>query len=301
MAKLLTIFGVTGQQGGALANHILEDEQLSALFKLRGITRDISKPAAVALKSRGVELVEADMNDHSSLIEAVAGSYSVFAMTSFWEKASSEIEIAQGKAIADASVAAGVTQIIYSSLPGGEWMPECFVTKAEVEVYIRTLDIKTMFFMPGWFMQNNLAMMRPQKMEDGTLAVLQPWTPATRLPLIDIKDTGKFVAPALLNPDLYNGKRFTCATAFYSLAEMAETWTKVIGQTVTIKHSQEGEDYSELSAEEGGQLKRAGNSMTEYGYYGPTGQDDLAWTLDQVSGKLGTWEEFVVDNQPWIT
>lgn len=37
-----------------------------------------------------------------------------------------------------------------------------FDSKAEVESYIRTLDIKSMFFMPGWFMQNHLSIMRPK-------------------------------------------------------------------------------------------------------------------------------------------
>jgi hypothetical protein len=34
--------------------------------------------------------------------------------------------------------------------------------------------------------------------------------------MIDITDTGKFLAPILLNPKKYNGKSFTCATAFYT-------------------------------------------------------------------------------------
>lgn len=58
MSKLLTVFGVTGQQGGALIKHILDSPSLSSTFTLRGITRDASKPASIALKERGVEIVE---------------------------------------------------------------------------------------------------------------------------------------------------------------------------------------------------------------------------------------------------
>ena len=58
MAKLVTVFGATGQQGGALIDHILGNRYLSSVFKLRGITRDSSKPAAVALRERGVEIIE---------------------------------------------------------------------------------------------------------------------------------------------------------------------------------------------------------------------------------------------------
>jgi uncharacterized protein YbjT (DUF2867 family) len=41
-----------------------------------------------------------------------------------------------------------------------------FDSKAEVETYIRTLDIKSMFFMAGWYMQNNASFMRPQLVRD---------------------------------------------------------------------------------------------------------------------------------------
>lgn len=58
MAKLLTVFGATGQQGGALIRYVLETPSLSAVFTLRGVTRDASKAASLALKDLGVEMVE---------------------------------------------------------------------------------------------------------------------------------------------------------------------------------------------------------------------------------------------------
>lgn len=75
------------------------------------------------------------MNDPSSLRPAVEGAYAVFAMTNclsivhawlgrltdslsiVWDKSSAEAEIFQGKAIDDASLAADVSLIIWSSLP----------------------------------------------------------------------------------------------------------------------------------------------------------------------------------------
>lgn len=56
MSKLITVFGATGNQGGSVIKHILADSQLSSEFKIRGITRDVSKPAAKALADKGVEL-----------------------------------------------------------------------------------------------------------------------------------------------------------------------------------------------------------------------------------------------------
>lgn len=58
MAKLLTVFGATGQQGGSLIEYVLQNSKLSQSWKLRGITRDVTKLNATALKEKGVEMVE---------------------------------------------------------------------------------------------------------------------------------------------------------------------------------------------------------------------------------------------------
>ncbi|KAF4964238.1 hypothetical protein FSARC_7792 [Fusarium sarcochroum] len=306
MPKLLTIFGVTGQQGAALARYILDTKSLRSEFTLRGVTRDASKPGAVALKKEGVEIVETDMNIRSSLDKAVVGSNVVFSMTNFWEKCSPEIDVAQGKAIADAAVAAGVSQIIWSSLPsvslmsGGKVTVEHFETKAEVEEYIRTLNIKCTFFMPGWFMQNHLSILKPEKADDGTYVFSMPWTAVTELPLIDIRDTGKFVAPALLDPDLYHGKRLTCATAFYTLTDMVDTWTRVTGSTVKLRVPENGDKHAGFSEQPKHEGVNATAHINQYGYFGPSGKDNLSWTISRLTEQLTSWEDFVREHQPWF-
>ncbi len=64
MSKLLTVFGATGQQGGALIDYVLRDQVLSKAFKLRGITRDPAKPAALSLSERGVEIFKVHAMPH---------------------------------------------------------------------------------------------------------------------------------------------------------------------------------------------------------------------------------------------
>lgn len=81
MSKVLTVFGATGQQGGSLINHILQNPELSTQYYIRGITRNASKPAALALQARGVQIVEADLDKPSTLTTAIAGSYAVFGVT----------------------------------------------------------------------------------------------------------------------------------------------------------------------------------------------------------------------------
>ena len=57
MAKIITVFGATGNQGGSVINAILADPVLSKEFKIRGVTRDPSKPASQALAKRGVDVI----------------------------------------------------------------------------------------------------------------------------------------------------------------------------------------------------------------------------------------------------
>lgn len=72
MSKLLTVFGATGRQGGSVIRTVLTDSVLSQQFKLRGITRDVSKPDAQALAAKGVEVISVRL--HLPLILDIANT-----------------------------------------------------------------------------------------------------------------------------------------------------------------------------------------------------------------------------------
>lgn len=46
---------------------------------------------------------QADLNDVASVKAAIKGAYAVFGVTNYWEKADEHVEMAQGKAMADAA------------------------------------------------------------------------------------------------------------------------------------------------------------------------------------------------------
>lgn len=60
--------------------------------------------------------MQADLNDKRSLVKAMTGAAAVFTMTNYWEKMDMELEIQQGKNLADAAKEAGVNHYIWSSL-----------------------------------------------------------------------------------------------------------------------------------------------------------------------------------------
>jgi len=117
MTKLITIFGSTGNQGGSVVRAILAHPELSRSWRIRGITRDPSKPNAVELSQQGVQMVAADLSSKSSILQAIRGSDAVFGVTNYWEKGTLEFEVMQGKNLADAAKEAGISHLIWSSLP----------------------------------------------------------------------------------------------------------------------------------------------------------------------------------------
>jgi uncharacterized protein YbjT (DUF2867 family) len=67
MSKIITVFGATGNQGGSVVTQLLNDSKISQEFKIRGITRDTSKPAAQELAKKGVEVVTVRRFEHIHL------------------------------------------------------------------------------------------------------------------------------------------------------------------------------------------------------------------------------------------
>ncbi|KAH8160591.1 hypothetical protein CIB48_g7657 [Xylaria polymorpha] len=167
MPKLVTVVGATGNQGGAVIAALLGDPN----YSLRGLTRNLESRAAQELKSRGVEIVEADLDSLSSLKAAFVGSYAVYGVTSISGilansdlPTAEKIEEAWGKNIAQAAAeTAGLQHFIWSTLPhaseisNGRYHLSNHVAKNKVDDYIRTnagLAAKTTFLLIAQYHSN---------------------------------------------------------------------------------------------------------------------------------------------------
>src|SRR5579872_6575459 len=71
--RTILITGVTGQQGGAVAQALR-----GTGFHLRGLTRKPDSQPAAALPRQGIEIVQGDLADESTLGRARAGAWGVF-------------------------------------------------------------------------------------------------------------------------------------------------------------------------------------------------------------------------------
>ncbi|KAI0448912.1 NMRAL1 protein [Xylaria acuta] len=301
--KIITVFGATGNQGGAIVKQFLNDSQLNKIWAVRGVTRDVSKDSAKKLASEGAEVVAADLNDKESLLKAVAGSDTVFAVTNYWEKLDMALEEQQGRNIADASKEAGVKHLIWSSLlditklSNGK-LPHVyhFDSKAHVEEYIRSIGVPATFFMPGLYMPNIPGGMLSKQGENWVLSL--PIAPTSLIPLYNPADTGKYVKGIVNNKEALLGKRFTGATEYLTAQGVVDTFKKVFpeaGQTAGYFETPKDTFYGfmkstglpEFAVDE---LYENMVLMQDFGYYGGLQLDE---SLGFVEEPLTSWAEFI--------
>lgn len=305
MSKILAVFGATGRQGGSLIDYVLKDPELSEMYKIRAITRDVNSEKSKQLQDK-VEIVRGDALDRPSLEKALTGVHTVFSMTTpVFGPDALEIEYNAGKTIADVAVESGAEYIIFSTLPsitkisGGKYtLVKPFDAKANIEEYIRELPIKSAFYAPGFFMDNfeSQPFLRPQPASDGTWALTRHISAHTKFPFLDaVKNTGNFVGAILAEPEKYEGKTFCAAQGFYTLEEQAAIMSKTTGKTVVYKRIS-AEEFKNSLPFMGDLFTEAFTALEELGYWGPGSEESVAWAIEHSRGKLATLEEYFEEN-----
>ncbi|TVY18887.1 NmrA-like family domain-containing protein 1 [Lachnellula arida] len=289
MSKLLVIFGATGQQGASIINYVLNDPELSKQYTLHAITRDASSPTTrprpskpKAWKSSSRRLRHKKLQDRPSRFKLRLRLTLPISDSQLKAR-----EIAQGKNIADVAVAVGAQYLVFSTLPhvtkisgGGYTHVAPFDSKAEVELYIRTLPIKAAFFNPGSFMQNFYGALGPRPAGDGD-GTFQG-DAVTQFALFDpVADSGKYVGAVLASP----GVQLCAAENLYSLEEIAAVMSRVGGKTV--RYVQMESVFREFLSPD---WKHFYSDMMlyyqDFGYFGPGSMELTAWARQYARGSL---------------
>ena len=227
--KIIAVTGATGQQGGAVARKLLADG-----WKVRALTRDTDKPVAQELVSLGAELVPGDMDDRTELDAAFKGAYGVFSVQNFWlPTVGFEGEIRQGKNVADAAKAADVRHLVYSSVGAAHrgMGQKHFESKWMIEQHIHSLDIPYTVLRPAFFMEN-YNWSRAQIL-NGTFTSIG-LQPEKELQSVAVEDIGAFAALAFANSEQFIGKTIELSGDELTEAQIAETFTRVIGRPVKL-------------------------------------------------------------------
>ena len=224
LSSSILVTGATGQQGGAVARHLL-----AAGFAVKALVRNPDSDKARALAARGVLLVRGDLDDSASLAPALAGVSGVYSVQNP-RGVGSGVEIAQGKALADAASAAGVRQFVYSSVASADQATgvPLFDSKFVIEQHLRALGLPFTIVRPVYFMDNWA--WAEASFAKGVMA--QPLSPDTRLQQICVDDIGAFVAAAFADPQRWIGQTVELAGDDLSMAEAAAAVSAARGLAV---------------------------------------------------------------------
>ena len=232
---LVSVTGVTGKQGGAVARELLQNG-----YSVRGITRNLDNDMIRELVELGMEAVVADFDDINTLKSAFTDSNGVFLMTNFWEHMNPEKEYNQGRNLIDAAVSCNVRHIVWSTLENtkeyqdeipylGEYKVPHFDEKGRLSRYLEDISnnnniIYTNLY-TSFFYENLTSMMKLQPDNNGVYNLCIPMN-NTLLPIVTVRDIGKMVNYAIRNGVMGNigvaSQHLTCGEIANILSEVME-------------------------------------------------------------------------------
>ncbi|KAI9876470.1 MAG: hypothetical protein M1830_006443 [Pleopsidium flavum] len=291
MSRLLVVFGATGQQGGSVANYVVSDPELSKQYKVRGLTRDPSKPAAQTLQQKGVEVVKGDLDDEESVKQALQGAHTVYAMTrTIYDDQAKSREQARNTSSTALSHTPATSRTAST--------PSMHTTQRPMSSSISVAcRIKSAFVAPGTFTQNFAGMMAPRPAGDGTYAIANIHTGEAKFPWLDVvSDSGKFVGAILAEPEKYESRVLSASSCIYSLDEIVQIMSKVTGKTVKYSVMPESKYRGFLPPVAADSIVNMFLYIQDCGYYGPKTKEEVEWSVQHARGKLTSFEDYLLKN-----
>ncbi|KAJ7191848.1 NAD(P)-binding protein [Mycena pura] len=304
-SPLVAVVGATGGQGGSVIKALAESDKP---YRVRGFSRDVSKPASEALKKQGVEMVQIPLVEENKkeVYQAFTGADFTFLVTNFWEHMNVEKEISEGKMLIDAAKAAGVRGIVWSGLPavkkisGGKYSNVAhFDGKAVVTEYGRQsgvpfANVQAVAMYAQNFLTNSMMLV---KQPDGTNVAAFAWCirPATVLPIIDIKnDYGLYVRRVIESPVFPDGVQVNTTSEDITVGDLVRQLSHATGKQITIEQITAEKCHSNFTAlgvppAIATDIIEGFRFFDEFGYYG--GQPSSG--MDGLGRPTRSWAEFV--------
>jgi uncharacterized protein YbjT (DUF2867 family) len=244
--KIITVFGATGAQGGGLVRAIANDP--NSEFTVRAVTREPNSDKAKALAVLGAEVVYGDLGDATSVHKALEGAYGAFFVTFYWAHMSPEQEKTEAAIFAYAAKEAGIKHAVWSTLEDtrelfpidDNRMPTLmdkynvphFDAKGESNKQFIAAGVPTSFLHASFYWENFIYFgMGPKKGEDGKLALTLPIGDA-KMAGIGAEDIGKCVYGVFKKGQEYFGKNIGVAGEHLSGEQMADAFSKALGEPV---------------------------------------------------------------------
>ena len=222
------VFGATGQQGGVVATALRE-----AGREVRAFVRDPQSEKAKALATRGITLAVGDLFDRASIDRAMNGIRGVFSVQTSSPSGlvKDDQEVAQGKAIADSAVAAGVAHLVYSSGGAAGKGPTGmghFDSKSQIEEYIRGLPIAATITRPASFME--MMMLPGMGLNSGAFTFFMKRDQSMQMIALD--DLGRINARILCQPERYAGQALELSGQDVTGESLEEAFSRAAGRHI---------------------------------------------------------------------
>jgi uncharacterized protein YbjT (DUF2867 family) len=244
--KIIAVVGATGAQGGGLARAILAEP--GGEFAVRAVTRDPRSDKARALADAGAEVVAADLADHESVRRAFEGAYGAYCVTFFWNHMSPDTEREEARALADASRAAQLQHVIWSTLEDTrKWVPvddprmptlhgrykvPHFDVKGEADDFFRASGVPTTYLLTSFYWDNLINFgMGPKPGPDGTLQFSVPMRERP-VPGIAAEDIGRCAHGIFKRGREFAGRRVGIAGQHLTGSQMADALGRALGRDV---------------------------------------------------------------------
>ncbi len=247
--KIIAVVGATGAQGGGLVRAILNDGK--GEFGVRAITRNLNSTKAKELKQMGVEVVEANLDNKASMVNAFKGAFGAYCVTFFWEHFSPEKEMEHAKNMAEATKEAGVKHLIWSTLEDTrKWVPlndqrmptlmdhykvPHFDGKGAANCYFEESGVPYTLLLTSFYWENFIYFgSGPNRGADGKLAITMPMG-NKKLPGIAVEDIGKCALGIFKAGTKYRNKTVGISGEQLTGKQMADAFSKVLGVEIVFK------------------------------------------------------------------
>jgi len=210
----ILVMGATGQVGGAVVSELLKDTQVEVV----AAARNVGKAGLL-----GVPVVHLDLDRIETFAPALRGIDSIFMATGYTVDM-----LRQSKDLVNAAKRAGVKHIVHLGACGDDDTRVAHYGWHQfIERYIEWSGIRFTHLRPEIFMQNLLGYGGESYVNNG---VIKHYVGAARLSWVDCEDVAAVAAACLLNPSTHAGSTYRLGYEAMTYYEIAETFTKVLGQ-----------------------------------------------------------------------
>lgn len=217
-AKVL-VMGATGQVGGALIPLLVGNEAIEVV----AATRNEQKAAKL-----GVSSVHLDLDDFSTFAPALEGIDRIFMATGYTVDM-----LRQSKDLVNSAQRAGVKQIVHLGACGDDDTRVAHYGWHQfIERYIEGSGVTFTHLRPEIFMQNLLGYGGESYVKEG---VIRHYVGRGRMSWVDCDDVAAVAAVCLANPEKHAGIVYRLGYEAKTYDEIAEVFTKVIGQPFTYE------------------------------------------------------------------